>query len=97
MTDATTDAMPEPYPPGIDELQMVRKVAGREVGMRKRVYPRWVKDGRMTPTTAEYEQRGMGMALGLARGMLDLWPQLSAIQQHDLRVAMNAGAAEART
>lgn len=96
MTDSTAAPMPEAYPPGIDELQMVRKVTGREVGMRKRVYPRWVKDGRMTATSAEYEQRGMGMALGLSRGMLDLWPQLSAIQQHDLRVAMNAGAAEAR-
>lgn len=96
MTDATTTPMPEPYPPGIDELQAVRKVTGREVGMRKSVYPKWVRAGRMTATTAEYEQRGMGMALGLARGMLELWPQLSAIQQHDLRVAMNAGASEAR-
>jgi hypothetical protein len=96
VTDATTATVPEPYPPGIDELQAIRRVTGREVGMRKSVYPRWVKGGRMTPTTAEYEQRGMGMALGLARGMLDLWPQLTAMQQHDLRVAMIAGGREAQ-
>jgi hypothetical protein len=93
VTDATTI---EPHPPGLDELHTVRKVAGREVGMRRSVYPKWVRAQRMTAAAATDGLYGMGMAVGLARGVIDLWPHLTAIQQHDLQVAMIAGGREAR-
>jgi len=96
VTDATTAQVPEPYPPGIDELHTVRKVAGKEVGMRRSVYPKWVRAQRMTAAAATDGLYGMGMAVGLARGVLELWPTLTAAQQHDLQVAMLAGGREAR-
>jgi hypothetical protein len=35
--------------------QMKREAALREVKMRRSVYPRWVKDGRMTQAVADRE------------------------------------------
>lgn len=93
MTDATTI---EPHPPGLDELHTIRKVAGKEVGMRRSVYPKWVRAQRLTAAAAQDGLYGMGMAVGLARGVIDLWPTLTPIQQHDLRVAMTTGGREAR-
>jgi hypothetical protein len=34
---------------------MKREAALREVGMRRRVYPRWVREGRMTDADAHRE------------------------------------------
>lgn len=96
MTDATTAKPIEPHPPGLDELHIVRKVTGRELGMRKRLYPAWVKAGRMAATSADFERDGMGLALGLARGMVMLWPKLTAEQRYELRMSMADGAREAQ-
>jgi hypothetical protein len=39
--------------------QMKLQVAKRELTMRRRVYPRWVTEGRMEAQDAEYEIAGM--------------------------------------
>lgn len=48
--------MSEAAPITLDEMIAC---AEREVRMRKRVYPRWVEHGRMTPQAANRETRTM--------------------------------------
>ncbi len=43
------------------------KSVGREVGMRKNVYPKWVRSGRMTQEQADQEQAAMEEAYGFLR------------------------------
>ena len=39
------------------------KCVKREIGMRKRVYPRWVENGNMTQEKAEHELAAMSAVL----------------------------------
>lgn len=39
------------------------KAVGREIGMRKNVYPRWVANGKMTQAKADHEIAAMEAAL----------------------------------
>ncbi|WP_291295346.1 hypothetical protein [Elioraea sp.] len=42
----------------------------REIEMRRRVYPRWVQDGRMKPTKAQAEIEAMEAVLATLKGAL---------------------------
>lgn len=41
----------------------------REIGMRTRVYPRWVGLGKMTPAKSEWEIAAMEAVLNTLRGI----------------------------
>lgn len=50
--------MPSP-PPGPTPIAEMIKCVDRELGMRARVYPRWVKHGKLSEVGAEAELRRM--------------------------------------
>lgn len=52
--------------------------ADREVGLRRRVYPRWVKDRRMSAEKAEEEIAKMQSICDLLREAGEIW----ATRQH---------------
>lgn len=63
-------------PPGApvplaDQIASVR----REIGMRARVYPAWVRNGKLKPDVAEHEQRAMQAVLETLERLakLDAW------------------------
>lgn len=41
----------------------------REIGMRNRVYPRWVQDGKMSQAKADYEIKAMEAVLETLKGI----------------------------
>jgi hypothetical protein len=45
------------------------KCVEREIGMRKRVYPRWVEGGRMTQVKADSEMKSMEAVADTLRGI----------------------------
>lgn len=56
--------MPEPVP-----MQHQRECAERELKMRRRAYPRWVEQGRMTQLQADREIRAMEAVVETLRGL----------------------------
>lgn len=63
MTDLLTNALP---PVTLAE-QIV--AVEREIGLRRRVYPNWVQQGRMRQSTADEEIRRMEAVLVTLRGL----------------------------
>jgi hypothetical protein len=57
--------------PALTQDDIMRMVAcvEREIEMRKRVYPRWVSDKRMSQSKADEEIRTMVEVLGLVNGV----------------------------
>lgn len=47
------------------------KAVQREIGMRKRVYPRWVENGKMTQITADKEMAAMEAVLETLKKVVD--------------------------
>lgn len=47
------------------------KVVRREIDYRKRLYPRWVADGRMTQLEANYQIEAMEYVLNTLQAVLD--------------------------
>ena len=39
----------------IEQIKKFKNCIGRELGMRKNVYPKWVNSGRMKQETADFE------------------------------------------
>ena len=54
--------MPDLFPRSPDLDQQIECVS-REIGMRQRVYPGWVKAGRMSQTKADHEIAAMQAVL----------------------------------
>jgi hypothetical protein len=48
------------------------KCVQREIGMRERVYPRWVANGKMSPQKADHELEAMQAVLATLQSMRDL-------------------------
>lgn len=65
MTDMLSDALP-PVPIA-DQIAAVE----RELEMRRRVYPRWVANGKMKQGTADEEIRRMEAVLATLEGVRD--------------------------
>lgn len=54
------------HEPPVTVAEMVACVE-REITMRRRVYPRWVADGRLTQVKADHEVRAMRAVLAKLR------------------------------
>lgn len=56
----------------------------REIGMRNRVYRRWIRDGKMSQTKADHELNAMRAALATLRAVAAVLPHLQAgWDEHD--------------
>lgn len=63
--------MPDLFPDAAPAVSLVRQIEAveRELSMRRRVYPRRVADGKMTPRQAETETAVMEAVLATLQGL----------------------------
>ena len=58
------------------------KCVGREIGMRKNVYPRWVANGKMTQAKADHEIAAMEATLETLKQFGELEERLREIKSN---------------
>ena len=57
------------------KLVLAIKEVGREIGIRRNVYAKWVKAGRLTQTQSDLQIRNMEFAYAFLKGLLKLGKQ----------------------
>lgn len=73
-TKTTAQPAPEPIPSGLSRPQEARDEVERELNVRRRCYPHWVKDGRLSRTEAADRMARMEAALVYLDRLAQLQP-----------------------